>query len=166
MTPNLIITHCSAAPPRFGFDDINAWHKERGWGVKLADGRFVSCGYHLVISKPDDVTGWIAEIGRPENVQGSHARGANRRSLGIVICGDYDAYPPDPEALQLAAQAVAVWCLTYSIGIERVLGHREITQVGAPDPRKTCPGSLFDMEAFRLLVDDKLDVLTAIEGTG
>ena len=38
------IIHCSATKPSMdiGFEEINRWHRERGW---------LSCGYHFIIRR-------------------------------------------------------------------------------------------------------------------
>lgn len=74
-----IIIHCSATPEGkdFHVEDIDKWHKARGW-----DG----CGYHYVIALDGTV-----EIGRHEKEIGAHAQGHNQRSIGVCYIGGVDA---------------------------------------------------------------------------
>lgn len=75
---NLIIIHCTATMEGMDFksDDIDTWHKQRGWkGI----------GYHYVI----DLDGTI-EKGRPEEEIGAHCSGKNKNSIGIVYVGGLD----------------------------------------------------------------------------
>jgi N-acetylmuramoyl-L-alanine amidase len=151
MTPRYIILHCSAAPARFGRAHIDRWHRERGWS---------GIGYHRVISMAPGV--WTTEVGRDERLIGTHARGLNSCSLGLCISGSYEDAPPPTEALDLAARTCAVWCQRYDLEAGDVYGHREIEQLGAPDPKKTCPGMALDLDAFRASVGEHLDQLRAL----
>ena len=75
---NLIIIHCTATMEGMNFkaDDIDLWHKQRGWkGI----------GYHYVI----DLDGTI-EKGRPEEEIGAHCSGKNKNSIGVVYVGGLD----------------------------------------------------------------------------
>lgn len=70
-----IVVHCSATPngQEFFRDDIDAWHKARGWK---------KIGYHFVI----DLDGTI-EIGRPVEEIGAHVQGSNAKTIGICMIG-------------------------------------------------------------------------------
>ena len=72
-----------------------------------------------------------------------HARGANRKSVGICLVGDFDS------ALPRAAQMDALLSLLRELRAWRptleILGHREV-----PHTHKSCPGRLFDMHKLRL----------------
>lgn len=73
-----IIIHCTATieGKDFRANDIDKWHKQRGWkGI----------GYHYVI----DLDGTI-EKGRPESEIGAHTVGHNRNSIGVVYVGGLD----------------------------------------------------------------------------
>ena len=74
-----IITHCSATPEgkNFTVDDIDAWHKERGWS---------EIGYHFVIY----LDGTIHE-GRPIEKAGAHVSGRNRYTIGVCYIGGVSA---------------------------------------------------------------------------
>ena len=58
-----LVVHCAYTPSNMdiGADDIDRWHKEKGWS---------GCGYHQVIRRNGDV-----EDGRPMNKAGAHVRG-------------------------------------------------------------------------------------------
>lgn len=74
--PDKVILHCSATPDSgdyVGAAQIDDWHKDRGWN---------GIGYHWVIRRSG-----LVEPGRPEDVQGAHARGHNKNSLGICLVG-------------------------------------------------------------------------------
>lgn len=82
-------------------------------------------------------------VGRMPNEAGAHTRGYNHEALGICLVGNFDLYPPPKAALRLL-QKLVLWLMgEYNIPVENVVGHREL------DSRKTCPGKLFDLEAFR-----------------
>lgn len=76
-----IILHCAATPPnwmagqsaRAKRDEIDRWHKARGWkGI----------GYHYLI----DRDGTIA-VGRPLEETGAHVAGHNTGTVGICLVG-------------------------------------------------------------------------------
>lgn len=73
-----IIVHCTATPAsrNYTVDDIDAWHRERG---------FNGIGYHYLIY----LDGTIAS-GRPETQIGAHCKGHNAESIGICYVGGLD----------------------------------------------------------------------------
>ena len=72
---NEAIIHCSYTKPSMdiGFDEIDAWHKARGWN---------GCGYHYIIRRNGDL-----ENGRGIAKQGAHTSGHNAESIGICLVG-------------------------------------------------------------------------------
>lgn len=62
---------------------IKNWHKAKGWA---------DIGYHWVIEK----TGKIVK-GRDEMSTGAHCIGWNEKSIGICLCGNFDATLPTKE---------------------------------------------------------------------
>lgn len=90
----------------------------------------VSC--HILVDKlgnayrlvPDEYTAW-------------HCRGHNSQSLGLELerakldeDGDYP-----PEQIITAAKCVALWCRKFSIPIDRIFAHKELSTTGKTDPR-------------------------------
>lgn len=138
---DMIVVHCAATKPGMdiGAEEIDQWHRRRGWS---------GIGYHKVIRLDGSI-----ELGRDpdqdgdvEEHVGAHARGYNRRSLGIVYVGGVDAEnrPKDTrtEAQKLVLlNEVAAWVRTFHVPIENVLGHYEL------DGGKACPS--FNMDLFR-----------------
>jgi len=140
MTPTHIIIHCSATADSgtVSWPAIRRYHvDDRGWS---------DIGYHGGIELINNQFEFL--LGRPFNRRGAHcaAGGMNRRSLGICFVGDFENQAPAPESLVLGAKHVAGLCAIFNIPPENVIGHRRF------DVRKTCPGSAFDMEEFRVLV--------------
>lgn len=70
-----IIVHCTATEEGrdFHVDDINRWHKYRG---------FSKIGYHWLVC----IDGSI-EQGRDEAEQGAHTKGQNAHSIGVCYVG-------------------------------------------------------------------------------
>lgn len=73
-----LVVHCSATKPRIRVtvDDIDRWHKERG---------FRKIGYHYVIY-PDGTI----HNGRDITEAGAHVAGNNSNSIGICYIGGLD----------------------------------------------------------------------------
>ena len=73
-----IIIHCSATVEgkHFTVEDIDRWHKARGWqGI----------GYHYVIYLDGSI-----HRGRDLNKIGAHCTGHNKNSIGICYIGGVD----------------------------------------------------------------------------
>jgi N-acetylmuramoyl-L-alanine amidase len=77
--PTMVVIHCSATKEGqfFNADDIDRWHKARGWS---------GIGYHIVILLDGTV-----EYGRPLHTIGAHTRGINYKSFGVSYIGGVDA---------------------------------------------------------------------------
>ena len=76
---NEIIVHCTATKEgeNFKVEDINRWHKQRGWNM---------IGYHYVVY----LDGTIHQ-GRSEDQIGAHCLKHNTNSIGVVYVGGLDA---------------------------------------------------------------------------
>lgn len=129
---NFIVIHCSATPPNMdiGRDEIDEWHKDRGWS---------GIGYHFVIRRNGDI-----EIGRPHATVGAHARGFNGSSVSVCIVGGVSKLQ-DPEDNftddQWTTLAYLVVALHVHYPTAEVLGHRDL-----PNVAKACPS--FDAPAW------------------
>lgn len=114
-----------------------------GWG---------DIGYNLIVDRYGGV--WEGRAGGlTKAIQGAHARGANSRTFGITVMGDYDAAAPPSAAITAMNKAIA-WKLhnhgigtsTKSIWVEHedglgrtvplVSAHRDVGWT-------TCPGNAF-----------------------
>lgn len=108
-------------------------------------------GYHFLIEEVGDFQEVI--FGRWVDDDGAHCRDLNMNSVGIGICvvGNYDEQVPVLGAWRKAVELVVRLVKLYDIQIENILGHREIQERAdiPPEKRKTCPGRMFHMEAFR-----------------
>ena len=114
-----------------GLEEINEWHKERGF--KDDNGDRIFCGYHYVIRRSG-----IYEIGRPINRVGAHVRGHNYDSIGICFAGRDSLSKRQDESLMHLLYAL---CMRHGLNSRDVWGHYEF------DEHKTCPN--LDMEKLR-----------------
>lgn len=73
-----IIVHHSASPVHTTVDQIDQWHKARGWN---------GIGYHFVVLEDCSVG-----KGRSLNRQGAHTKGQNKHSIGICVTGNFEDY--------------------------------------------------------------------------
>ena len=158
-----IVIHCAATPngKKFTAEDIDRWHKERGFKRDIAipfapDYPAWQCcpqlahiGYHYVI-EPD---GRVVS-GRPLLETGAHVQGHNAHTIGICLIGT-DQYTSE----QWVALQALVYYLINRFGISEadVVGHRELYS------GKTCPG--FDVAAWleRFYTPEQENILEAIE---
>jgi len=113
----------------FGFEDINDWHRKRGWLSPSG----VSCGYHYIVRRNGDV-----ERGRPIEEIGAHAAGWNSDSIGICWVGRNN---PGEDQFRSLKQLVRALMSNYEVSVDYLLGHYEL------NPNKTCPN--LDMNKFR-----------------
>lgn len=125
-----IIIHCSATPEgrKVTIDQIDRWHKERG---------FKKIGYHYVIY----LDGSIHE-GRKEEEIGAHTVGHNANSIGICYVGGCAKDGRTPKDTRTDAQKNAI-CGLLSELVKKypnasIHGHREFAN-------KACP--CFDVKA-------------------
>ena len=122
-----IILHCTDSDDSLdiGFNEIDQWHKARGW-----DG----CGYHFIIRRDGRI-----EIGRPAWKVGAHVNGHNKHSIGVVCVGRKE---PSREQWVRLLDLIRALMNQYNLkNIEDILGHTEI------DHLKTCPN--ISMVMFR-----------------
>ena len=107
--------------------EIDQWHKNAGWSM---------IGYHFVIRKNGSI-----ERGRPEWTIGSHAYGENFHTLGIHLCGNFNAVKPTDQQIEMSAMLIANLCDKYNIPTDKdhIVGHRDLMSTD-------CPGkNLYDL---------------------
>ncbi len=94
---------------------------ERGWN---------DIGYHFLI----DGDGRVAE-GRPTNVLGAHAGGANAGNIGISLMGNFDVEQPAPAQIDSLERLAAYLAMKYDIPVLRpgyLEGHYHHTETDCP----------------------------------
>ena len=110
-----IVVHCSDSPHRGDHaSDVHAWHLQRGWA---------GIGYHYTITEEGAV-----ENGRPTYWVGSHVKGHNQHSLGIMLFGVDEFTPEQFKSLQKLLNL-----LLLQFPGAKVVGHRDL------DPYKFGP---------------------------
>jgi N-acetylmuramoyl-L-alanine amidase len=111
-------------------DTVRRWHVDgNGWA---------DVGYHFLIRQDGTI-----ERGRELNVQGAHAKGHNRDSVGVAFCGGIGVTSREPEDTRTPEQRKSLkWLVTglcyFFPTIVEVIGHRDVS-------RKACP--CFDARA-------------------
>jgi len=124
-TINLIVIHCSATDEGkdYSVEEITRWHRARG---------FRTIGYHFLIHQDGSIDG-KAEGCRSIMEIGAHAKGYNRRSIGICYIGGL--LYGEPADTRTAAQINAMRCLVkalQSIFPSDVIGHNEVSNKACP----------------------------------
>lgn len=125
-----IIIHCSASPEGRPdtIDDIDRWHRARGWN---------SCGYHYVVHLDGSI-----HTGRPLEKAGAHCTGYNQSSIGVCYIGGLTADRCNSKDTRTAKQRAALRTLLTDLRRRfpkaAILGHRDLA-------RKACPS--FDAKA-------------------
>ena len=128
-----IIIHCSATNKEQDFDveDIDRWHKARGWS---------GVGYHYVIRLDGTL-----EYGRPLKETGAHAFGHNKKSIGIMYFGGVDM-EGNPSDTRTEAQKRTLKYLTHflkkAFPKATIHGHNEFNK------GKACPSFCVKSENY------------------
>jgi len=125
-----IVIHHAASAGDVSAATIHQWHLGRGWkGI----------GYHYLIR-----TNGLIEIGRPDNVIGSHSGSfGNSSGIGVCLAGNFmNSVPTDA---QMQALKELILYLFGKYGVLLIQGHRD---VGA----SACPGNMFPMEKIKQMV--------------
>lgn len=114
-----IVIHCSATKEGkyFEAEDINRWHKKRGWkGI----------GYHYVVLLDGSI-----ELGRDIRQRGAHVKGFNNHSIGICYIGGLNKHSKAKDT-RTTAQKLALFCLVENLKEQfpnaEVLGHRDFSE--------------------------------------
>jgi len=134
-----LIVHHSEREYDFPFF-IKIRHKVlRGWE---------DSGYHFLIGNGKLLTeeGKIYQ-GRPEEMQGAHARGYNHNSLGICVIGNSDREIPPEAQFQALCSLLERKMHQYSVPLENIRGHKEL-----PHTDTSCPGRYLNMTYVRAML--------------
>ena len=127
---NKIIVHCTATPEGrdVTVDEIRRWHvEEKNWS---------DIGYHWIVT----LNGTL-ERGRPEHIQGAHAKGFNKNSIGLCYVGGVDK-DMTPKDTRTKGQKETLKCILEDLKDRypnaEIIGHRDVSS-------KACPS--FDAKA-------------------
>ena len=118
-----ITVHHSASPD-VSANEIDRWHKSRGW-----DG----IGYHFVVRQNGDI-----EPGRSINKKGAHARSMNSTHIGICLTGNLNETLPNMEQLSSLLSLLSGLQSRYKISKGDIEGHHE-----------NCPGRFFPFDLIK-----------------
>jgi N-acetylmuramoyl-L-alanine amidase len=141
MNVNKLVVHHSASKKSTTKDEIEKWHKDRG---------FSEIGYHMVIEAKG-----VQKEGRSESKAGAHAKGANSDSLGVCVTGNFEEESPDTEQIDTLITVLAGWCKKYSLDEFKIYGH-----YNAPGGSTVtdCPGKYLKakLDEVKLKVKEKV----------
>jgi len=138
MKPEYIILHHSLTKDSktVSWSAIRRYHvHKRGWAA---------IGYHFGV----ELVGESYEIlmGRMMNKVGAHCLGANGKSIGVCLVGNFDIEEPEQSQLIVAGNLVKTLLDVFNLDKAAVKGDSDF------HPSKTCPGKLFPMGYFRELL--------------
>jgi len=130
-----------------------SWGAIRKFHTQTLKKPYKSIGYHCGVElvKSGDELYFEALMGRMWTESGAHCRGQNSHSLGICFIGDYDKEAPKPGLVMAGARIIALWLDIFELAINDIYSHHNF------DPRKSCPGKLFDMEFLKDCVRRQYD---------
>lgn len=146
MRKEWLVVHASATEDgdTFSWSAIRRFHmQDRGWR---------DIGYHFGTER---VQGHYENImGRFWDDQGAHCPdgGMNAKGLGWCIVGNFDIVAPSPDLWMHCVKTAADLCRVLKLPYDHIIGHRE-AQKKWGQVTKTCPGKKFDMDRFRMAVE-------------
>lgn len=123
-TSQIILHHADAITCTV--EDIHRWHLNNGW---------TGIGYHYFVKKDGTIY-----RGRPENVVGAHAIGANTNSIGICAEGNYEIETM-PEVQKNAIKEL-IADIKSRYGNLEIKGHKEVSNT-------SCPGKNYPLEELK-----------------
>ncbi len=130
MLANTLAVHHSVSSLSTTVEDIDQWHKDRGW-----DG----IGYHWVIEGDGEL-----KVGRPFTKQGAHVSGHNDHCWGICLVGDNTKAGREWTDEQLLTLKLFIALLGWAMPSIQVKTHNEISS------SSECPGMSGDELRARL----------------
>jgi N-acetyl-anhydromuramyl-L-alanine amidase AmpD len=104
-----------------GAKEIRRWHKNKGWS---------DIGYHYVIRLDG-----TREQGRSIDIQGAHAYGFNKKSIGICIVGGVDENMKPLKTINIAQEeelALLITEIDWSYPNIDIKGHNELSTKACP----------------------------------
>ncbi len=134
-----IVIHHSASDAG-NAEVFDAWHRQRGLRFGLA--------YHFVIGNGKGSGDGAVEIGNrwEKQLWGAHVKNRtwNLHSIGICLVGNFEHDSPTPRQISRLEKLILELSETYGIEVSEMKGHKEV-----PGEHTLCPGSRFDLDAFR-----------------
>lgn len=120
---NQIAVHCTATKEgkSYTVDDIDAWHKARGFTKQKISGRY--CGYHFLIGLDGTIM-----CGRDLRETGAHVSGYNSNSIGVCYVGGLDDNGKAKDTRTPEQKEALIWLITelkHRLNISKVQGHRD-----------------------------------------
>jgi len=95
-------------------------------------------GYHAIITNGLPNGNWKAggdgeiQEGRPEKMQGAHARGHNEDSLGVCLIGRFDSEVPTHAQISALVKLLLEWCEKYDLDETDIFCHDELNNTDCP----------------------------------
>ncbi len=135
---NEIILHCAATPEGKWFDrnDVNAWHKQRGWSM---------IGYHYLVLLDGTI-----QTGRPIGMVGAHVEGHNENTIGICYIGGLTANGKAPKDTRTQEQINATFWLASEL-VQKFKIKKPIKGHNEYDAGKACPSYKVKNDPIRSL---------------
>lgn len=144
MNPEYIILHHSLTKDSgtVSWSAIRSYHTNTlGW---------LDIGYHYGIEKVNSLGTYEIMLGRFPDEIGAHCVPRNKDSIGICLIGNFDEEKVPDRQWDCAVNLCCYLRRNFGILPYQILGHREAQE------NRTCPGKNFDMDKFRLDVQNKL----------
>jgi hypothetical protein len=128
--PDAIVVHYAATDYDCTAAQVNEWHRKRGF-LPRGSGPYPYMGYHRLIRMDGTV-----EVGRTDDVIGTHCLGHNDHTFGICLSGGLQTtgWPTEAQYRSLENE-LRRYVQRYGISLDRILRHDQLN-------RTSCPGRL------------------------
>ncbi|WP_051585994.1 N-acetylmuramoyl-L-alanine amidase [Caldanaerobius polysaccharolyticus] len=115
-------------------------HKARGWA---------DVGYHYVITNGNGGPDGEVQAGRPLQMVGAHALGANQVSIGICLVGNFMETQPTDKQWKSLVNLCRSLMTRFNIPVDHVIGHKEVPSHFNVNYATDCPGKNFSISNLR-----------------
>ena len=106
--------------------EVNLWHKERGF-VPRGSGPYPYMGYHKLIRMDGSI-----EIGRTDDVIGTHCLGHNNHLFGVCLSGGLQDNWPTKAQYGMATNLAKGYIKHYGFGPDRLFRHDQLNSTSCP----------------------------------
>lgn len=124
--PDGLVFHYAYTDYDCTMEEVNSWHKGRGF-IPRGSGPYPYAGYHKLIRADGSV-----EVGRTNDVIGTHVLGHNDHLFGICLSGGLQEDWPTEAQYYSAILEAKYYTQEYGFGAERLFRHDMLNATGCP----------------------------------
>jgi len=124
--PDGLVFHYAYTDYDCSAEEVNTWHKNRGF-LPRGSGPYPYMGYHKLIRMDGSV-----EVGRTNDVIGTHVLGHNDHLFGVCLSGGLQEGWPTEAQYKSAVLEARYYIDEYDFGVDRLTRHDMWNVTGCP----------------------------------